>query len=120
MIKNNYVLTLKQKHTPIILLTGTQNALFKYGSRSIDFATVMEMKCPDGFRRITLDPIKKCRDRYKIAENNSLLLPEALKDRKSSYDQNEYCIDINYKATTRFEHFPEICQDTRIQDSRLV
>ena len=102
------------------MLTGTQSALFKYGSRSIDFAPVSETKCPDGFTRIALDPIKKCRDRYKLAENNSLLLPEASPDRKSSYDQNEYCIDINYKATTKFEHYPEICQDTRIQDSRLV
>ena len=71
-------------------------------------------------QRLVMKQRKKCRDRYKIAENNSLLLSEALTDRKSSYDQNEYCIDINYKATTRFEHFPEICQDTRIQDSRLV
>ena len=79
----------------------------------------MERKCPDGFNRIALDPIKKCRDRYKLAENNSLLLPDQI-NRKGSYDQNEYCIDINHKATTKFEHFPEICQDTRLQDSRLV
>ena len=108
------------KYTQIFLLTGTQSALFKYGSKSIDFAPVSERKCPDGYTRMALDPIKKCRDRYKVAENNSLLLREAAPDRKAFYDQNEYCIDINYKATTRYEHFPEICQYTKIQDSRLV
>ena len=82
------------KYTQIFLLTGTQSALFKHGSKSIDFAPRSEMKCPDGFTRITLDPIKKCRDRYKLAENNSLLLPDQI-DRKASYDQNEYCFESN-------------------------
>ena len=82
------------KYTWIFWLTGTESSLFKNGSKSIDFAPEFETKCPEGFTRITLDPIKKCRDRYKLAENNSLLLPVKI-DRKASYDQNEYCFESN-------------------------
>ena len=98
------------------MISGTENALFKHGSKSIDFSPVMEQKCPNGFRKVRFEPAKRCRDKWTLDNNYTLVLPE----RKTSYDVNEYCIDINNKATNKYEHFPEICIDKRIEDSRLM
>ena len=96
-------------------MIGTENALFTHGSNSVDFGA--PSKCPEGFKRKALEPTRKCRDRYEITNNYTLVLPGY---DNASYNVEDYCIDINNEVSNRYQHFPEICIDTREEDSRLV
>ena len=98
-------------------MTGSGNALFMHGSKSVDFAAQFERQCPEGFKRRALEPTRKCRDRYEITNNYTLLLPE---HDIASYNVEEYCIIIKNDVSNRYQHSPEICIDTRKEDSRLV
>ena len=100
-----------------MFIIGTKEALFTHGANSVDFAALFETQCPEGFKRKFLEPTRKCRDRYEITNNYTLVLPG---HDYASYDVEEYCIIIKNDVSNRYQHFPEICIDTREEDSRLV
>jgi hypothetical protein len=96
--------------------------LFKRGSEFIDFQPYVEKKClQKGFKKQTLDPDKKCVDRYKLFDNGTLAFDrDSPRRHQTFYQTNEFCFEINGKATNKDEHFPSICVDTRNEMSRLT
>ena len=103
-----------------LFVIGTENALFTHGPNSVDFTVPFETKCPEGFKRKALEPTRKCRDRYEITNDYTLVVPG---HNNSSYNVEDYCIIIKNDVSDRYQHwihFPEICVDTRKEDSRLV
>ena len=98
-------------------MIGSEESLFMHGSNSVDFAAQFERRCPEGFTRKGLEPTRKCRDRYEITNNYTLVLPG---HDNAFYNVEEYCMIIKNDVSNRYQHFPEICIDTREEDSRLV
>ena len=105
----------------MILFLDQSDALFKYGSESIDFQPLVENKCSqEGFTKQTLDPVKKCLDRYTLFDNGTLAFErESPRRSEKIYKTNEFCFEINREAINKDSHFPSICVDTRKEKSRL-
>ena len=92
-------------------------ALFKNGSELVDFQPQIEKKkaCPLGFKKFPLNPIKRCRDRYRVEDNGTLVLEFASsRFPKPTFDVNEYCFNLNHKAGHKYHHFPKVCQDNNV------
>ena len=90
------------------------DVLFKKGSEFIDFQPEIEKKesCPTGFKKFPLNPVKRCRDRYKMEINGTLVLEyPSSKFPKSTFNPEEYCFDLNHEASHKYHHFPVICQN---------
>ena len=87
------------------------DALFSLGH--IDFQPSIETqnKCPNGFERRALNPVKKCRDKFRLEDNGTLVLEyDSPKFLNQTFDTDEYCIELNIDASHKYHHYPEICQ----------
>ena len=91
--------------------------MFKNGPDFVDFQPKIEKEttCPSGFKKFPLNPIKRCRDRYRVEDNGTLVLEFAsLRFPKQTFDANEYCFNLNHKAGHKYHHFPKVCQDNNV------
>ena len=74
-----------------------------------------------GFKKQTLDPVKRCMDRYKLMDNGKLMFErQSPRRQKLAYMTDEFCFEINKDAKSKYEHFPSLCVDTRKEESRLT
>ena len=96
--------------------------MFRSGSESIDFQPSIEKnkQCSEGFEKYTLNPVKKCGDRFRVEHNGTLVLENpSLAFQKSTFDSDEYCFLINPNAKDKYHHFPEICKAVGKQNQRM-
>ena len=101
-----------------LYILDNTDALFKYGSQNVDFTSNIEGLCSPGFERRTLDPINKCKDKYKLNDNGTLVFDYPNPRRhQTAYATNEFCFVVNVNATSKYEHLPEICVDVRREQS---
>ena len=93
------------------ILDNDNNALFTLGHIDFQPSIEKENKCPDGFEKRALNPVKKCKEKFRLEDNGTLVLEyDSPKLRNLTFDTNEYCIAINIDANHKYHHFPEICQ----------
>ena len=91
--------------------------MFKNGSEFVDFQPQIEQErtCPFGYKIYPLNPTKRCRDRYIVDENGTLVLEfPSSKFPQTTFDAKEYCFNLNHEAGHKYHHFPEVCQDNNL------
>ena len=71
----------------------------------VDFAYDPKRICSPGYTIQILDSYKKCKDRYSLADDGTITIPEL----KRNYSKMDFCIEINGNATNKDQHGAQIC-----------
>ena len=80
----------------------------------VDFGYAQQ-RCSPGYTRLILDPYKKCKDRYSLADDGTITIPP-----KRNYSKIDFCIEINVNATNKDQHGAQICvANEEIKDKDL-
>ena len=93
--------------------------MFKEGDDIVDYQPLIEKSCPASLEEITLDPNKKCKDRFDVKENGTLVLRHPQEPYQAVYRSEEFCIRINGNAKNKDEHLARICIDNTERKLRM-
>ena len=94
-------------------------SLLEEGENVADYQPHVEERCPTNQEHVTLDPNKRCKDRFYLTENGTLILNHPQDDYQGVYRSEEFCIQIDGNAKTKDEHLPRICLDTAQRKLRM-
>ena len=93
--------------------------MFKEGEKIVDYQPDVEKSCPTNLERMILDPNKKCKDRFHVTENSTLVLRNPREPYQAVYGTEDFCIEINGYAKNKDEHLARICIDNREKKLRM-
>ena len=92
-----------------------EDALFPEGSDHIDFEDLPQTMCAVGYKPISIQPNKRCNDRFQLI-NGTLKLHNEITSyrlnkykRKMKFQSDSFCIEINGEAESKIDHFARIC-----------
>ena len=105
--------------TFLSFIGNTTESLFKEGEKIVDYQPLVEKSCPTNLEHITLDPNKKCKDRFYVTENSTLVLRDPQEPYQAVYRAEDFCIEINGHAKNKDEHLARICIDNREKKLRM-
>ena len=98
---------------------NTTESLFKEGEKIVDYQPDVEKSCPTNLERITLDPNKRCKDRFYVTENSTLVLRNPKDSYLAVYRSEDFCIEINGYAKNKDDHLARICIDNAEKKLRM-
>ena len=101
------------------LIGNTTESLFEEGDKMVDYQPLVEKSCPTNLEHITLDPNKRCKDRFYVTENSSLVLRHPQDSYLAVYRSEDFCIEINGYAKNKDEHLARICIDNTEKKLRM-
>ena len=101
------------------LVGNTTESLLKEGDKIVDYQPLVEKSCPTNLEHITLDPNKKCKDRFYVTENSTLVLRHPQEPYEAVYGSEEFCIKINGYAKNKDQHLATICIDNTERKLRM-
>ena len=101
------------------LVGNTTESLFKEVDDVVDYQPLVEKICPPNLERIDLDPNKRCKDRFYVTENGTLVLRHQREPYQAVYQSEDFCIRINGYAENKDEHLATICIDNTERKLRM-
>ena len=101
------------------LIGNTTESLFEEGDKMVDYQPLVEKSCPTNLQHITLDPNKRCKDRFYVTENSSLVLRHPQDSYLEVYRSEDFCIEINGYTKNKGEHLARICIDNTEKKLRM-
>ena len=101
------------------LIGNVTESLFNGGDDLADYQPEIEERCPANQEHFTLDPNKRCKDRFDLSENGTLVIQHPQDPYQAVYGPEEFCIVIDGHANHKDQHLPKICIDNTERKQRM-